>query len=852
MPQHANSQTLRTSSVAVILACLLPAFTNASEPPIVYHEGFETGDTQWTIWAKNVDDPCEVHSAGPTTEKAFAGERSLKLDLTFRDGNYCYWNGPRVKIPSVGDLKLSGYLYVESLPPGLHVGLGRNIIFPPSGHSGCSTIESLSAPTGDWRRFELDLGPSGDQGAKRVLGTSDVYCYVDRIAVMFTGTFKPGQRAVVYVDELKVTGHLPEDYEGERRERVEAAQAARMADVRKWHAVVEQHAIELKQLRTKLGILPPLVRRHAEQIANAAEASAKEFETDARQFLKRGRWMLRGEDQKWKERLSVVESGTNTLRHLLANTDAVAGPCVLYTRAPICDNRLVPRQLPVPADIDNRVSLTATPSEFEPATFAIFACKDLADVVLKASDLRCNGKTIPASAIDLRVVKPWYQNGISNIGFRKGQRVLVPELLLKDDDLIRVDEEAQTNLMRSDDEGNVTYVDISKGDPGAMPDVAPRDAKELQPFQIPCDTLKQIWITAHIPEDAAPGEYEGQIRIHSAGEAVGELSVELRVLPFHLEPPLLVQSMYYGAKLRPNRGRLKMTAHYKNEQQLEAELRNMAEHGLTAPTTYQPYDDNLVTILQLRNRTGLGNGPLFTLGQSTGNTSEPARLKALQASVKKWLNIAREYGYEEVYFYGMDEAKGERLLSQRAAWQAVREAGGKTFVAGYRGSFESVGDVQDLLVFAGPPDSDEAAKYHSIGHQIYNYANPQCGCEQPERYRRNYGLLLWKSNFDGAMDFAYQWEFGHIWNDFDSPKYRDHVMAYPTVDGVVDTLQWEGYREGVDDTRYLATLLRAIENASPDQQPKAAAAQRWLAEFDVNGDLDAIRETMVKFILELR
>ena len=31
-------------------------------------------------------------------------------------------------------------------------------------------------------------------------------------------------------------------------------------------------------------------------------------------------------------------------------------------------------------------------------------------------------------------------------------------------------------------------------------------------------------------------------------------------------------------------------------------------------------------------------------------------------------------------------------------------------------------------------------------------------------------------------------------------------MAYPMTDGVIDTIQWEGYREGVNDIRYLATL----------------------------------------------
>jgi len=47
------------------------------------------------------------------------------------------------------------------------------------------------------------------------------------------------------------------------------------------------------------------------------------------------------------------------------------------------------------------------------------------------------------------------------------------------------------------------------------------------------------------------------------------------------------------------------------------------------------------------------------------------------------------------------------------------------------------------------------------------------------------------------------------------------MFVYPTVDGVIDTIAWEGYREGIDDLRYLATLRKAIGKAE-----KSAAAQK--------------------------
>ena len=78
-------------------------------------------------------------------------------------------------------------------------------------------------------------------------------------------------------------------------------------------------------------------------------------------------------------------------------------------------------------------------------------------------------------------------------------------------------------------------------------------------------------------------------------------------------------------------------------------------------------------------------------------------------------------------------------------------------------------------------------------------------------------------------------------------------MTYPTADGVIDTIQWEGYREGVTDLRYLATLQQAIRQ-SPNT-PAAVRAATFLAELkeaDLSArDLDEIRSQMIDLILAL-
>lgn len=139
---------------------------------------------------------------------------------------------------------------------------------------------------------------------------------------------------------------------------------------------------------------------------------------------------------------------------------------------------------------------------------------------------------------------------------------------------------------------------------------------------------------------------------------------------------------------------------------------------------------------------------------------------------------------------------------------------------------------------------------HSSVHRIWSYGLPNVRVEQPATFRRNYGLAVWHAGFDGACPCAYQHTFGkHIWNDFDTPgPHRDHVFAYPTSDG---------FREGVDDVRYLTTLIEAIEQAKDDESMMVLVrqAEHWLASlkagYDISGDLDAIRRQAIWFIVEL-
>jgi hypothetical protein len=459
----------------------------------------------------------------------------------------------------------------------------------------------------------------------------------------------------------------------------------------------------------------------------------------------------------------------------------------------------------------------------------------------------------------MKVVKCWYQSGSAwySITQDKLKRVLVPELLLNDDSVVKVDTDKKDNYLKLSFPDGERYVCISNLEESAesiaksqsVKDFPVRDSSTLLPVDILANGNKQFWITVKVPEDAAPGTYTGKIQIKSGEGDNTSLALNLKVLPFKLPKPYYDSSIYYCGVLDP-RDTGSISSGNKSRAQLVVELKNMAEHGITNPITYQGFDNKelLKEHLSARAAAGMDNEPLYYLGFGPfGNVDRP----------REFMDFARGIGIREVYFYGKDEAKGDELIRQREKWTEIRKLGGKVFVAGYKDeNFKRMGDILDLSVCAFYPYKEEAEKWHSIHHKVWCYGNPQGGVEDPEVNRRNYGLLLWQNDYDGACTFAYQYRFGNIWNDFDHPIYRDHNFTYPTVDGVIDTIAWEGYREGVDDMRYLTKLQQLIASANASGDPGlitiANQATAYLDTIDAShDDLDAARSTMIDYILQL-
>ncbi len=601
------------------------------------------------------------------------------------------------------------------------------------------------------------------------------------------------------------------------------------------------------------------------------------------------------------------------LLHGCTSPDAATKPAGvsgadIYVVSPIKDaNRaILPSAAAVPGVLSDTLNVVATPGEYEPASFVVRPERDIERLTFHVTDLKATtGRRIAASAVDLKVVKCWYVASDAehfNEGvFNRGEFVLTPELLLNDDSLVLVDYERKRNYVRLAYADDYTGERLDPGDPPAPgyywisnPDhdtgadrieFPVNDAPTLRPVAIRGGENKQFWVTVHVPDDAAAGVYEGRINLKAGGEAMGGVALRMRVLPFRLAEPKTCydpneefhSSIYYNEICDP----VTDTSFLRNPKQVRADLANLYAHGVTNPIVRQWQDffklESLGYVMRVRQELGVRTKTMFYRGTPPHTFYELGGAEAVKAQVRKVMDFVKPWGIEEVYFYGIDEAlqgKDEglqRLLSQRPMWEAVHEAGGKAYSAGVRvghyagtksegGNFELIGDLQDMLVCHGPPSREEAARWHSVGHKVACYANPQSGKEEPERYRRNFGILLWRSNYDAAMTFAYMWLPHSIlcWNDFAGPVggYRAYNMVYPTDDGVIDTVQWEGYREGIDDIRYATTLMQAIAAAKHSKDDAAVAlaaeAERYIEQVDLSGDLDGVRVQIIGYILRLK
>jgi hypothetical protein len=557
------------------------------------------------------------------------------------------------------------------------------------------------------------------------------------------------------------------------------------------------------------------------------------------------------------------------------------GPVVCYDVQAMSSFKRLPDALSPDAKRSDQLRLVAAQGEYEPASFVVAPRSDVSKFEVIPSALTNGENVIPVANVDIKVVKVWYQAGTAWYSYfgDSRRRELTPELLLKDETLIKVDTEKQENYLRVNDKYEwVSYPSGNAKEAFNYLTTPVADSKTLQPVQLNKGRNKQFWITVLVPESARAGIYRGKIQLLADGKNVGAMNLAVKVLPYklpmpktyyNLENPFLVT--IYGSGIYDMCDRLDIPLETANVLQMKI-YKNLLAHNVfncRSDVNLAHKKDRAKQIAALENelrqmtQAGFMMKPLLSTGWSypAGENSpdDPnyrKRIDDLAETLKKGV------GHSDIYVTSWDEAGADRIRIMKEYSQYTLSKGLKLWVTVSRKHFDMASDIVGYANHGGWPDKSQADLWHSVGAKVASYAGPHTGPENPDVFRRWEGMARYKEHYDGSFNYKlysalhsslWQKHKANVWNDFMGGAFRGFNMAYPTTEGLIDTLAWEGFREGIDDIRYATKLKQAAAKAEDGTNQNAREAARnaltWLEALDAKrADLNAVRMEMIERI----
>ncbi len=499
-------------------------------------------------------------------------------------------------------------------------------------------------------------------------------------------------------------------------------------------------------------------------------------------------------------------------------------------------------EFPRQSELDAPVRMFAAPDEFETTSFTIHALKDFKEIDLKAGVLAdAAGNTLPLDTHYIRYM-----------------------------------------FIRSYYNTRGTYFE---GPDVVMP---------WSPQSLDKGRNLRIWLTAHVPENAVPGDYKGTVEVTLDGK-IQQVPVSLKVLPIKLyKNPKYVFGLYYRPAANffssaPDAYSLKWW-----QGRYDAELDDMKNTGfnmlMNGIGLHLQHANKTVAKLAAHgiNREAPVAIPARALYKK--HMGEPlihhftnlkmppdAYFTEFQEHIRAIIKLSQGQNWPEMLFYVADEPNSADLSRQflLRLLKAVRAEGGKTLLAAELSKpvFEELYpyvDVWSTHDFSLPPDELAALKQRYPHMRFWVYPNTAAASNDhvvPVAARMTFGFGLWMSGFEGLMPWIYQHTEGDQWNNLDGST-ADCMSKTGDNGAPIAVTNWVAFREGIDDGRYIYTLERLIDAAArAGHQAEADAAAKVLKDIRdavpveefyrrenvwEGGSLDAARYQVAQQILKLQ
>jgi hypothetical protein len=371
-----------------------------------------------------------------------------------------------------------------------------------------------------------------------------------------------------------------------------------------------------------------------------------------------------------------------------------------------------------------------------------------------------------------------------------------------------------------------------------------------------------FWVTFKTDASTPPGPNAGKFRLTADNDFDRTIQFVVEVHPFTLPRPRVAYALYYWP--------YQAEPEFQGQRFQEMYLEDMAAHGCNALHVYVDYEQlsspnydlssssphrefwtsptsreycnnyftpedyepdggyNVIKFIEAQIRMGRFAGlvqsdrPLIG-GQSQWNISDKANLVAALR------RFEAEFDWPTIALYTRDEPPPHVFAEVTEHITQFKKLGAHTTTAMYMNGAFDLGGVHDIWIMpAGEVTPHLIREARQQAAQVWSY-NTKLRTNSAEASRYWAGLYTWVVGLDGNSPYAYMGEQGHQ-PHFDE-KWRlsgrsVHGFVTPSAAGPVPSVGFEGWREGIDDYRYLQLLetrLAAAKGALP-------VARRWLAD----------------------
>ena len=439
------------------------------------------------------------------------------------------------------------------------------------------------------------------------------------------------------------------------------------------------------------------------------------------------------------------------------------------------------------------IEAVGSPTEFVPRTFCIFAGKDIQKVEMDSFSMTGPGK-FDAANVDVSVLR-WLTLG------RKGTPS--PELLVKDDR------------------------EVLKGVFPAGPEYPSVRATGPVKTEIKAGQSKEFWVTFHIPEGAVPGTYRGSLTVTLDGEK-RSIPCALEVLPIKLQKP---DDMLWGIWFQIG---------WTDWQMIEKYLKMTAECGFNIISAPAWDDPAYGKVAGLMKKYGMNAKVLFSgcpWVYADGGNPEAFTYKGMSLTeyTRRGVEFAKTNGYPRPLM-GMEDENGDAPLQKRR--QALIKPGGSDNWMCVNNGWEELHKVLGYPMGNGGPwtrkASREAHRYGAgAGGYIQSWDSWSAnGCQ----LKGLAGYGAWNLSADCYLHYTMLTFFGDPYDGTDG-QYEDWSTIGCSKEGPVMTLRYAGHRAGVDDFRYVYTLVNLLE---AKEKTFAADADRMNRLAMIRADLDDV------------